>query len=92
MLVPRIGRLKRIGLRPDFQDEVDQRFERDIRRMWRVPAAPAYVIADAVLGNSGQCMIEQVNAAFAIFVDILLTHLAEQAIVLVRQKRVVELN
>jgi len=58
VLVPRVGRLERIGLRPNFEDEVNDRFEGDVCRVRSVPAAPAHMIADPVLGNATERMVE----------------------------------
>ncbi len=92
VLVPRVSGFERIGLRANFEDEINQRLEGHVRRVRSVPAAPAHVIAHSILRNSGERMIEQLNAAFAIFVNVLLVHFAEQSIVLMRQKRVVKLD
>jgi hypothetical protein len=92
MLVPRVCSFERIGLRPNFENEVNQRLEGDVRRVRSVPTAPAHMIAHPILRNSGERVIKQLNAAFAIFVNVLRVHFAEQAIVLMRQKRVVKLN
>jgi hypothetical protein len=89
MLMPRVRGLERIGLRPHFEDEVNQRLEGNVRRVRSVPATPAHVIAHPILRNSGERVVEQLNAAFAIFVNLLVVHFAEQPIVLMRQKCVV---
>jgi hypothetical protein len=58
VLVPRVCCLERIGLRPNFEDEVNQCFEGNVRRMRSVPAAPAHMIADPVLRNATECVVE----------------------------------
>jgi len=58
MLVPRVRGLERIGLRSNFEDEVNERFEGDVRRVRSVPAAPAHVIANPVLGNATERVVE----------------------------------
>jgi hypothetical protein len=58
VLVSRVGCLERIGLRPNFEDEVNDPFKRDVRRVRSVPTAPAHMIADPVLGNATERMIE----------------------------------
>jgi hypothetical protein len=92
VLVPRVRSFERIGLRPNFEDEVNQRLEGDVRRVRSVPTAPAHMIAHPILRNSGERVIKQLNAAFEISVNVLLVHFAEQPIVLMCQKCVVKLN
>jgi hypothetical protein len=92
VLVPRVSGFERIRLRPNFEDKINQRLEGHVRRVRCVPAAPAHMIAHPILRNSGERVIEQLNAAFAIFVNVLLVHLTEKPIVFMRQKRVVKLN
>jgi hypothetical protein len=50
------------------------------------------MIADPILGNTAERVVEQLNSAFTIFVNVFLAHFAKQPVVLVRQKRVIELN
>jgi hypothetical protein len=58
MLVPRVRSFERIGLRPNFEDEVNQRLEGDVGRVRSVPTAPAHMIAHPILRNSGERVIE----------------------------------
>lgn len=77
MLMPRVRGLQRIGLRPNFEDEINQRLEGHVRRVRCVPAAPTHMIAHPILRNSGERVIEQLNAAFTIFVNLLRAHFTE---------------
>jgi len=58
VLVPRVRGFERIGLRPNFEDEVNQRLEGDVRRVRSIPAAPAHMIADPVLRNTTERVVE----------------------------------
>ena len=51
-----------VGARVDGQDQVDDVLEPGIERMRPVPAAPADVVADAVLGNPAQRVVERAHA------------------------------
>ena len=52
VLVAHVGRLERIALRLDLQHQVDDVLERQVVGVRPVPAAPAQVIAHAVLRNA----------------------------------------
>jgi hypothetical protein len=61
VLVADVARFERIGLRLHLQDQIDNIFERNVGLVWPVPAAPADVIANAILGNIAQRMIERLD-------------------------------
>ena len=54
VLVPRIGGFDQIGLRPHPQHQIDQLVELDVEGVRPVPAAPAQVIANALLRQAAQ--------------------------------------
>src|SRR6187200_2950643 len=51
VLVTDVARLQRIRARMNRQQQIDDVAERDVGEMWTMPAAPAHVIADALLGD-----------------------------------------
>src|SRR5690606_23810918 len=62
VLVAHVRRLDRVGAGIDPQDEVDDVIERCVRYVRCVPAAEAKVVADAVLGNAAQGVVERLDA------------------------------
>src|SRR5215472_5417045 len=64
VLVARVGSLDRVGTRLHFQHEIENVLEWQIVRMRAVPAAPADVITDPILGQPLERVIERVNSHF----------------------------
>src|SRR5689334_24926920 len=67
VLVPCIRRLDQLALRPYPQPQVDQLVEFDVEGVGAVPAAPAQMIADAVLRQAAERMIERLDPYLAVF-------------------------
>jgi hypothetical protein len=61
VLVPHIGGLEGIGLRPHREDEIDDVLERQIMGVRAMPAAPAQMIAHALLGNAGERVVDGID-------------------------------
>ena len=61
VLVPRVGAFNQVSSRAHFQDKVDDRAQRHVRRVWARPAAPAYVIADTLLRKTLQRVVDQLD-------------------------------
>ena len=79
MLVARIGALDDIGAGFDAQDEIDDVFQRHIGGVRAGPASPANVIADLLLGDAFERVVERVHLhrhPIAILVESLGRHLA----------------
>ena len=60
--------------------------------MRRVPTAPTDVITHAVLGDPLERIVEKIDPALAILMNVLLADLAEQPIVFVREECIIELD
>src|SRR4029450_3033685 len=68
VLMTRIGSLQQIRAGVHFQDQIDDFPERHISRVRPGPAAPADVIADAVLRNSLERVVEDLHVTLEPFV------------------------
>src|SRR5580704_5985665 len=98
--MPRIGGFDRISAGAHLDDQIDDLFERRIRQMRDMPTAEAHVIADAVLGNTAERMIERVDSelrplaiAFGAPLNQMIVHVGEYSVVhLKKQARVVDLQ
>ena len=66
MLVPDVGGLERIELRFHRQHDIDDVREREIEGVGPVPAAPAEMISDRVLGDVPQRVIQRLDADHAV--------------------------
>ena len=62
VLVAHVRRLDRVGAGVDAQDEVDDVLQRRVGDVRGVPAAVAEVVADAVLGDAAQGVVERLDA------------------------------
>ena len=62
VLVADIGGLERVGAALDGQHHVDDVAHRDVGRVGPVPASPAEVKADAVLGQAADGVVERLDA------------------------------
>src|SRR6478735_6638417 len=92
VLVPCIRRLDQIALRPYPQHQVDQLVEFDVEGVGAVPAAPAQMIADAVLRQAAERMIERLDPYLAVFAKGGETHVDADAIPQRRQPGVIDLQ
>ena len=71
VLVARIRRLDRVGAGLHLQHDVDDVLERRVRDVRHVPAAEAHVIADAVLGDAFERVVERLDAQLRPFAVVL---------------------
>ena len=62
VLVARVGGLDQVGANADLQQQADDIFQRQIRRVRPMPAAPADMVAHALLRNIRQRMVERLDA------------------------------
>ena len=92
VFVARIRRLEKIGLRAHGQHDVHHVAHLDVVRVRAVPAAPAQVVAHAVLRNVAKRMIEGVDAKQRALPERRQAHLQADAIPQGRQPRVVDLQ
>src|SRR5262249_18877653 len=61
VFVARIGGFDGIRLGVDFQNQVDDVFQRDVAGVGRIHAAPAQVVPHAILGNAAQGVVVRLD-------------------------------
>ena len=92
MGVVRVGRLEGVGPGPDAQHNVNDIFQRHVGRVWAVPAAPAHMVANAVLGQTRQGLIEGLHPTHGKGAIVRQGGLRVRRIVLRHQARIVDLQ
>src|SRR5581483_1825484 len=92
VLVPHIAGFELIRAHAQLQQQIDDVFQRYVVRMRRVPASPADVIADAILRQAFDGMIDRFYPQLGPFAIIAQGHGRHEALVSVRKKRVVNLH
>ena len=92
VLVARIGLLDAVGADLHLQQQIDDVLQRHVEGVRPVPAAPADVIARALLGDAAQRVVERVDAKLRPVAVLRLAHRRHHALVHVGQERVVDLH
>ena len=92
VLVARIGRLETISADIDPQHEIDDVLDRHVEHVRSVPAAPADVVARAILRQPPKRVVERIDAQARPVAVIRERHRWHHLFVLIRDERVVDLQ
>src|SRR5580658_1320215 len=98
--MPRISGFDGISAGAHLYDEIGDIFERRVRQMRNMPASEAHVIADAVLGNAAERVIERIHSelrpltiAFGTLLHKVIVHVGQYGVVhLKKEARVPDLE
>src|SRR5580658_3617951 len=98
--MPRISGFDGISAGAHLYDQIGDIFERRVGHMRNMPASEAHVIADAVLGNAAERVIERIDSelrpltiAFGTLLYQVIVHVGKYGVVhLKKQARVVNLK
>ncbi len=80
MFMPGVGALDEVGLRLHLEHDVDQVLQLDVVGVRSVPAAPAEVIADAVLRDVAQGVVQCLYSEAAVASKGIEAHLDADAV------------
>src|SRR5262249_34707352 len=87
-----VCRLDRIGLRFDFEHEVNDVLEGDIGGMWRMPTAPARVVADLLFSDVPEGPVGGFNTQIGVLAELFYCDGRVEHTKLVSQARVITLQ
>ena len=92
VLVANVARLERVGAGANRQQQVDDVAQRDVGEMRAVPAPPAHVIADAILGDAVQRVVERLDAQTRVGAIFLERHRRVHRVPVLGHARIVDLQ
>jgi hypothetical protein len=92
VLVPRVGCFDQVSLRLHGEQNIHQVLQFQIVSVRTVPASPTEVIADPILGDVAQCIVQRLNAHLAPAFESLKADADSDAVPEGGQPRVVDLQ